>query len=62
MPELQQRQRVRVREEGGASMSRPHKKYLGKEGTIHHGTGEPGRRERHFLYFVEFHGEEVEVY
>ncbi len=59
MPEFQPRQPVRVREEGGARGSQPDGRWLGKEGTIRSGTGEPGGRSRYFLYFVEFDSEEV---
>ena len=39
MPEFQKDQRVRVREEGGASISQPALRLLGREGTIQYGTG-----------------------
>ncbi len=59
MPEFQPGQRVRVLEEGGARSSQPDGRFLGKEGTIQYGTGEPGGRDRHFLYFVKFDSEEL---
>ena len=59
MPEFQPGQRVRVREDGGDPSYPPDKTLLGNEGTIQYGTGEPGGRGRHFLYFVEFDNNEV---
>ena len=50
--EFQPGQRVRVREEGGASISVPDARWLGKEGTIQHGTGNQGGPPT--FYFVEF--------
>ena len=37
--EFQPGQRVRVREEGGASISQPDLRLLGRKGTIQYGTG-----------------------
>ena len=52
MPEFQPGQRVRVRVEGGDSGSRPDKKFIGKEGTIQYGTGNPDGPST--FYIVEF--------
>lgn len=50
--EFQAHQRVRVREEGGASISLPDERWLGKEGIIQYGTGNLGGPPT--FYFVEF--------
>ncbi len=39
MPEFQEGQRVRVRDEGGKPATQPDMRFLGKEGTIQYGTG-----------------------
>jgi len=55
MPELQPLQRVGVREEDGAPSSEPDDRWLGKEGTIQHGTGlVGGPSDPPSFYFVEF--------
>ena len=56
MSEFQPLQRVRVREEGGASISRPDPRILGKDGTIQsiqYGRGTP-LEEPPTFYHVEF--------
>ncbi len=53
MPEFQPGQRVKVREEGGAPGTQPDMRFLGKEGTIQSGTGNPDGGPPTF-YFVEF--------
>ena len=53
MPEFQPQQRVRVREEGGTSIARPYKEFLGKEGTIQYGTG-GSLKDPPTFYVVEF--------
>ena len=58
MPEFQPLQRVRVREEGGASISLPDTRFLGKEGTIQYGTG-GSLKDPPTFYVVEFDTEEV---
>ncbi len=55
MPEFQPGQRVRVREEGGDEGSMPTKRFLGKQGTIQYGTGNPEGGPPAF-YMVEFEG------
>ncbi len=52
MPEFQPGQRVRVREDGGDSSSRPDRRYIGKWGTIQHRTGNLDGPPT--FYFVEF--------
>ena len=60
MPEFQRHQPVRVRKEGGDSVSQPDKSLLGKEGTIWHGTGSEDSGLT-IPYFVELDDEQVEI-
>ena len=57
MPEFRPGQRVRVREDGGDSSSRPDAKYTGRLGTIQRGTGALYGPPP--FYFVEFDNGEV---
>ncbi len=53
MPEFQEGQRVRVREDGGSPATQPASGFLGKEGTVQYGTGNLEGGPPTF-YFVEF--------
>ncbi len=53
MPEFQEGQRVRVRDDGGDCGSQPDMVYQGEEGTIQYGTGNLDGGPPTF-YFVEF--------
>lgn len=53
MPEFQEGQRVRVREDGGSPATQPASGFLGKEGTVQYGTGNLEGGAPTF-YFVEF--------
>ena len=54
MPEFQPGQHVRVREEGGDPRVLPDNRWLGKEGTIQHATGNLLENDPPTFYFVEF--------
>ena len=60
MPEFQEGQRVRVREEGGASPTRPDKR-LGQVGTIQSTAQRDVGSGRPISYWVEFDSEVVEA-
>ncbi len=53
MPEFQEGQRVRVRDEGRDPATQPDLGFLGREGTIQYGTGNLDGGPPTF-YFVEF--------
>ena len=58
MPEFQPDQRVRVRDKGVDPRTHPDTGFLGNEGTIQYGAGNPEGGPPIF-YFVEFDSEEV---
>ncbi len=61
MPDFEPGQRVRVRENGGASALQPDKRFQGKEGTVQYSTGIPLEGDPLTFYSVELDRGEVEL-